>query len=254
MISMNKKVVALVAVRMKSTRLVGKAMKDLSDAPLILKLHQRLLKSAIVDSIVWCTSTNKQDDPLQKLAERNDILFYRGSELDVIDRFLKASDEHKADIIIRVTGDNPLTDPEMMDYMIQKHIELGVDYTFTDDLPIGTRPEIVSISALKRCHSLAQDPDSSEYLTLMLKRPSYFKIQKVNPLNEKLKRPELRLTVDTEDDLSLVRCIYQQFLGQPPNLLKIIDWLDKNPKIRDLNKGFIDSPLDASINVLLKGD
>ena len=87
-IFMSKKVLALIAVRMKSTRLTAKAMKDLSGAPLILKLHHRLLKSKRLNGIVWCTSTNEQDNQLQELAEHNNISFYRGSELDVIDRFL----------------------------------------------------------------------------------------------------------------------------------------------------------------------
>jgi spore coat polysaccharide biosynthesis protein SpsF len=251
---MSKKVLALIAVRMKSTRLTAKAMKDLSGAPLILKLHHRLLKSKRLNGIVWCTSTNEQDNQLQELAEHNNISFYRGSELDVIDRFLAASDEYNPDIVVRVTGDNPLTDPEMMDYMIQKHIDSKVDYTFTDDLPIGTRPEIISISALKRCHDLAQDPDSSEYLTLMLRRPSHFNIQEVRVLNSNLKRPKLRLTVDTAEDLEVMRCVYKEFFGDPPELLKIINWLDQNPEIRDINKNIIVKDLDSSVNVLLKGD
>ena len=251
---MSKKVIALIAVRMKSSRLPAKATIDLSGAPLILRLHNRLIKSKRIDGIVWCTSTNKQDDALQELAELNGISVYRGSELDVIDRFLKASKEHNPDIIIRVTGDNPLTDPEMMDYMIERHIDSEADFTFTEDLPTGTSPEVISMPALNRCHKLVQDPSSSEYLTLMLMRPSHFRLQRVSVLDRKLKRPEMRLTVDTPEDLEVIRHVYEAFSGNPPELFKIINWLDDNPKVRDINKNIIVEPLNSTVNVLLKGD
>ena len=108
MILKNKsKTLLLIAVRLKSKRLKNKALLTLQDNPLILTLHNRLKKVNNVSKIIWCTSTNKQDDPIYKLAKKNNIDCIRGSELNVISRFLKAINLYKARDIVRVTGDNP---------------------------------------------------------------------------------------------------------------------------------------------------
>lgn len=251
---MENSTLALVAVRLKSSRLPYKALKDLAGEPVIVRLTERLSLSKEIDEVVWCTSTNPQDAPLLELASKHGIGCYRGSELNVLQRFLDVALARGAKTVVRITGDNPLSDPQMIDQMIHQHHEAQAEYTYTDALPRGTRCEVIEVSALIRCLELVEDPDASEYMTLMLRRPDHFKVLKVTPDHEVLVRPELRLTIDTPEDFAVVNSIYQSFEGAPPPLHEIIKWLDDHPEVRDLNQAIVPYWETAEVNVRLRGD
>jgi len=229
-------VYVLVAVRMKSSRLPLKALLDINGKPLLLRLIDRISERISLNKIIICTSSNLQDDAIESFSIQNDLNYFRGSELDVMDRFIKASDAFNAKTIVRITGDNPLTDPVVLESMIKFHLKKRAEYTFTNDIPIGTRSEIIDVSALKRIHRQLSNPKYSEYMTHMLMRPDKLELCEFHVNNQRLKRPELSLTVDTLKDINLVRDIYKEFNGRLPNLEKIISWLDKNPSKKiDLN-------------------
>ncbi len=253
-ILLNHKVLTLVAVRLKSTRLPRKALADLYGVPLIIRLTEWVAQAKMPADVIWCTSTNSQDDPIEKLASEYGIVCFRGSEMDVMSRFIQVSDQENAKTVVRVTGDNPLTDPVMMDTMIEAHIKQNAEYTFTQDMPVGTRSEIIDVEMLKRCHKLLQDPDASEYMTWMLNRPEHFKTLHVPTPNQELKRPEISLTVDTESDLSLMRAIYENFEGKPLKLQQIISWLDQNPDIWEKNEHLSGETKSENINHSLVED
>lgn len=249
-------VVVTVAVRLKSSRLPRKGLADLAGKPLILRLQERLLGAKTPESIVWCTSTAAGDDPLEVIARENNIPIFRGDELDVMSRFLAVARERKAHTVVRVTGDNPLTDPEALDQMVEEHLANKAEYTHISEngLPRGTRPEIMATSALERCHALVEDPMASEYMTLMLKRPDHFRIHVVTPPDKSVNRGDLRLTIDTPQDLAVMQAIYTHFNGKPPRLAQVIAWLEANPGVRNLNSDVKGESLPADINVRLKGD
>ena len=221
---------------------------------MIVRLGERLGLARELDGQVWCTSTNPQDDPLEALAAEYGYACHRGSELDVLQRFLDVVEARGAETVIRVTGDNPLTDPAMMDHMIRAHREAGAEYTYTEDPPRGTRCEVIAASALRRCRELAEDPDASEYMTLMLRRPDHFKVLPVAATDPAIRRPELRLTIDTPEDLEVVRAVYEAFAGQPPSLAEVIAWLDAHAELRDLNSAIRPKWEADGINVRLRGD
>ena len=227
---MRDKTVILIAVRLNSKRLKKKAILNLYDQPLILKLTERVSKSKLSSDLVWCTSTNKQDDELEVLAQSNNIKIFRGSERDVMSRFIIVGENLNAKNIVRVTGDNPLTDPEVIDYLIQTHIKNNAEYTYCNSIPIGTRSEIVDLKMLKRCYQLIQDPESSEYMTWMLNRSDYFKTQKLIYPNSKINRPEISLTVDDKENYLNIQKIYNYFKENLVSLEKIVEWIDMNPK------------------------
>ena len=228
---MDHKVLTLIAVRLKSSRLPRKALANLCGEPLIIRLTERVRQAKIPADVIWCTSTHSQDDPLEQLASERSITCFRGSELDVMSRFIEVADQKDASTVVRVTGDNPLTDPLVMDEMIEAHFENETEYTFTEDLPVGTRSEIIEVDMLKKCHILLQDPDSSEYMTWMLNRPDHFKTLQYEVSNQRIRRPEISLTVDTGNDLSQMQKIYEQYYGKPPVLEEIVTWLDQNPEL-----------------------
>ena len=116
---MDNKVLTLVAVRLKSARLPRKALADLHGEPLIIRLTERVREAKIPAEVIWCTSTNNQDDPLEQLASERGITCFRGSKLDVMSRFIEVADQKDASTVVRITGDKPLTDPVMMDTMIK---------------------------------------------------------------------------------------------------------------------------------------
>ena len=232
--TLDKKKHLFIAVRLKSSRLNKKALKILYGKPLIERLVERLLKKFKRSDIVICTSTNKEDDPLEKFAiEKTNV--FRGHELDVIKRFLDATIIYKSETIARITGDNPLTDPDMLNYMFEQHYKNKSEYTFTNDIPIGTRAEIIDVRALKRIHKQLYDPNQSEYMTYMLRRPDKLNILELESPNLKCKRPEVSLTVDTEKDYQCLNYIYNHYKGNPPSLEKIINLLDKNPNLKIIN-------------------
>ena len=215
-------VLALVAVRMKSARLPGKAMRDLAGSTLIERLFERLGAAETPQSVVMCTSTNSQDDPLAEIARDRCWDLHRGHELDVMQRCLDAARARQAHTVIRVTGDNPLTDPRMLDHMVERHLDEGAEYSYTEDLPRGT--------------------------------PDRFRVLEVGAPHEFLRRPELRLTVDTPEDYAVVRSVYEAHDGHPPALGAIIDWLDAHPEIVGLNARVRPHEIDHTINVALQGD
>lgn len=252
----NGPVLALVAVRLKSSRCPKKGLADLAGKPLILRLHERVSQAQEPDRIVWCTSTNVEDDPLEQLANENNVEIFRGDEMDVLSRFVEVAKRHSAAHVIRITGDNPLTDPFMLDIMVREHIAQDAEYTHIaeDGMPRGTRVEVMSVPALIRCHELAQNPAYSEYMTLMFRRPDHFRILQVMPKDISIRRGELRLTVDTPEDLQVVRAIYEAFDGKPPALNTVIGWLDDHPEVKAINEAVRAVDITNDINVSLKGD
>jgi len=251
-----KGVLALVAVRLKSTRLPRKALCDLAGQPLILRLDERLRLAQTPERIVWCTSTAVTDDPLAALAAQRGIACFRGDELDVMSRFIAVAREHAGHTVIRITGDNPLTDPVALDFMVEEHLREKAEYTYISEngMPRGTRCEIISVPALERCHALAEDPLASEYMTLMLRRPDRFNILQVTPPEAAVHRRDLRLTVDTPEDLTVMQAIFSAFNGNPPKLSEIIHWLDRNAHVVAMNSVQTPADLPETVNVRLRGD
>ncbi len=238
--------VILVAVRLKSQRLKEKALLQLYDKPLIVKLVDRLKKSKLSKNIVICTSSSPLDDRLNEVAKINNIEIFRGDEDDVMSRFIKVAEERKINNLVRVTGDNPLTDPVQMDNMIISHFENNSEFTFTEDLPHGTRSEIINLNALIKCHKLIQDKSATEYMTWMLNRPDFFMVNQYKVKTKKLKRSDISLTVDTEQDYKLIKNIYENFRGSPPKLEKIIDYYDSLSQ--SMKRNVVDNHLKNKLN------
>ena len=185
------------------------------------------------------------------LLSAHNIDYFRGDELDVMSRFIEVSKNLKAKTIVRVTGDNPLTDPEIMDEMIIKHLETKCEYTYTDDLPHGTRPEIIQTSLLNKCHNMLIEKNT-EYMTQVLNRPDKFKVNKFIVSNPSLNRNDISLTVDIMKDLRLIRRIYDFYKGVPPKLSEIINFYDQIPKeLKRNDKDTFITSTDVNLNLNL---
>lgn len=173
------------------------------------------------------------------LAEREGLPYVVGPEKDVLGRLIMAADHVETDIVVRTTTENPYIYWENVDDLIRIHIEHNVDLTVTEKLPLGTLVEVISLGALKKSHKHGEDRHRSELCTLFIsEHPDIFTIQRI-PAPERLQHPDLRLTVDTPEDLIVVRKVWEalQQDGYPLRLERIVDYLNMHPEIAAINTG-----------------
>lgn len=226
----SNKVIACIVARMNSTRLPKKSLLDVHGRPLIMRIVERLNESNTIDKIVICTSNNPDDFVLVELAKAHDNLGYiAGSELDVLSRLMDASNKYNADIVIRVTGDNPFTDSNIIDQLVENHIKSRTEYSRMVNLPIGVTPDVLSASMLPKLHSELSNPNETEYLSLFAMNRKLFKCQ-ILQAPDHLNRPYYSLTVDTQADIDKVIDLYQRFNSDEhiPSLGQVINEMDKD--------------------------
>jgi spore coat polysaccharide biosynthesis protein SpsF len=227
----------IVQARMTSTRLPGKVLADLEGRPLLERQLARLGRCEQADEIVVATTTNPDDDPLVELAERVGVRWFRGSEHDVLARYLGAAREAGADVIARVTSDCPLIDPVESDAVIAALLAQPADYAsnfLERRLPRGLDTEALWFDVLERLDRLATSVPAREHVTFHIhsERPERFALVTVE-------RPydaaDLRWTVDTPEDLEAVRRIYAALGPEPRPLAEVIAWVREHPEVTALN-------------------
>jgi spore coat polysaccharide biosynthesis protein SpsF len=232
-------IVAIVQARMSSTRLPGKVLKKIKGKFILDYVVDRLRMCKNLDNIVLATTTNKKDDKLQQYAIDKKIDYYSGSEEDVLSRYYYAAKEFRAYIIVRITSDCPLTDPEVVDKTIKKHIEDKADYTANTIIrtfPRGLDVEVFNYEVLQYVFKNAKKEHQREHVTPYIREnPNKFKIVNIEQ-EDRLKRPDIRITIDTEEDFILISKIIDSFNNINFKTKDIIDFLDKNPDLLKINK------------------
>ena len=216
----------IIQARMGSTRLPGKVLMPLCGLPMLHHLWLRM-KASRVQNVIIATTLNEEDDAIEDWAKKNGILLFRGSADNVLERYIRAAEIFEVDPLIRVTGDNPLTAPEIIDDMLGAFIAEKVDYMTASGLPVGISAEIVNYNCLKSLLTRNLLPRHYEHVTLFIKEnPGYFKI-KLLPSPPALAYPHLRLTVDTSEDFHLMEEIFEKFYrpGRTIQLTDVINWL-----------------------------
>ena len=171
------KVVAIVQARMSSTRFPNKVMKPINGIPMIELLLTRLSRSQAIDQIVLATSVDPRNQPLIEHVSQLGFACEQGSENDVLERFVQAAEKHQADVVVRITGDCPLVDPELVDECIHHFHEESVDYLSNVDpptFPDGLDIEVFSLNVLKRAHQETSKPYDREHVTAYLRESGCF--------------------------------------------------------------------------------
>jgi spore coat polysaccharide biosynthesis protein SpsF len=204
--------VAILQARMTSRRLPGKVLMDLVGQPMIARQIERLRRCNRLDEIVLATTTNDQDNELVRLAERIDLRWYRGSEDDVLARFLGAAREAAAEMVVRVTADCPLIDPEQSDRVIAALEDQRADYASNvgrRTFPRGLDTEVFHLDTLARLDRLAHSTPAREHVTWYLRqeRPDLFLALSIEDEED---HSDLRWTVDTAADLAFVRTLWER--------------------------------------------
>lgn len=247
------KTAVTITVRMKSKRLPKKAIKDLVGKPMIEHLIERVKNTKLPDEFILCTSTNSQDDILIDIAKKNNIKWFRGDEVDVLKRLLDAAKKYGIDFIVCAMGDNPLTDPRYVDKIIKKFIETNADYITCLDLPFGTFSYGVKVEALEKVVQLKKEKNT-EIWGVYFTKSNLFKREVVD-VEENLRRPEIRLTIDTREDFKLIEAIYKRLYkpGKFFELHNIIEFLKVNPQLLKINKNVKQKyALDIDVSNLIK--
>lgn len=231
---------AFVQARMGSTRLPGKVLKEVLGRPLLGYLIERLSQANEIDDIVILTTDNARDEPIVAFCENHGIAFYRGSEEDVLDRYLQAALERKPDAIVRITSDCPLIDPEVVDQVVKSYREGAANYdyvsnTLTATFPRGLDTEVFSYKALQKVDKEALTPEEREHATLYIYRhPEIFRLKNIEH------KPDLSLnrwTVDTAEDFALVSLILEHLYPQKHDfrLKDVLLLLAQHPEWNKIN-------------------
>lgn len=234
------KIAGIIQARMGSKRLPGKSLVEISGKPLISLVIERALEVESFDSVVVATTNKKEDQQLGVVSRKTGAKVYRGSEKDVLQRYVFASRLVDADLIVRLTGDCPLFDPKIIDLMVQFHINKKLDYSGNlaeRSFPRGLDAEVISSAVLEKTRTLTKAIYHREHVTpFIYENPGLFKIGSfLAP--DYLRYPQFRLCVDTEEDLVLMRKIYRQFYHESKiiDITDVIKWLKVNPKIASSN-------------------
>lgn len=231
--------VAVVQARMTSTRLPGKVLMDLEGAPLLERQLARLARCRRLDDVVLAVTVNAADDPLVALAERLGVRWFRGSEDDVLGRYVGAAREADASVVVRVTSDCPLIDPVEVDRVVEALAD-DVDYAANivepRRLPRGLDGEALWRDVLERAGRMGTSRAAREHVTWFVREehPELFRIARVEGGVE---APDLRWTVDTEADLAMVRRLYAD-LGLAERdvpLAEIVAHVRAHPDIAAIN-------------------
>jgi spore coat polysaccharide biosynthesis protein SpsF len=233
--------VVIVQARMTSTRLPGKVLMDLEGRPMLERQLERLARCEQVDEVMLAVTTNAHDEPLVELARRLDMRCFRGSEDDVLARYLGAARESRADLVVRVTSDCPLIDPRETDAVVSElqRLRSECDYasnTLQRDLPRGLDTEALWADTLERTARLATSKAAREHVTFFCyaERPDLYALHAV-------RRPfaagDLRWTVDTPDDLELVRRLYAELslAERDVPLEEVIAHVRAHPELAEIN-------------------
>ncbi len=244
---------ALIAARMGSTRLPGKALVDLAGKPALVRVIERLQMVPSLDGICVATTTLGEDDNIVGYAIDAGASYHRGESDDLLARLLGAAKTLGAETIVYITADCPLVDPGIVERAIQEFREYpdtwdpltglktpGCDYASNRlrgyAYPIGMDVEVFSAFALSRADVWnSASRDREHVTTCFYEHQDEWLCHSIEP-PENLHRPEIRLTLDTEEDLAFLRAIYDGMRGVPYGLSEIITFLDTNPHLLELNR------------------
>lgn len=205
---------------MGSTRLPGKSMRLLGNRPVIQNVIERMKRARCLSEVVMATSVDPIDDVLAELAEQLGVLVFRGSEEDVLGRFIKAAEERRSDMVVRMCADRPLVAPEEIDRIVRHHIATDADYSFnhipsSNGYPIGLGAEILSYETLKRIGEITDKPRHREHVTIYIwDHPEAYRIETVDAPPE-IAGSNIKLDLDTEEDLDRLNSIFMAIPGDP---------------------------------------
>ena len=234
-------IVSIIEARMNSKRLPGKVLLPAQKISMLEHLVERLKTIKIIDQIVVATTVNSKDDEIVELCQKKEINFFRGSEEDVMGRVICAAEKYFADLIVEITADCPLIDPDIVDQIISIFLANKVDYVsnaIIRSYPDGMDTQVFSLKTLKTSYEMVNSDLEKEHVTLHIRNnPNLFShINVIAPKN--IYYPELGLTLDEKDDYILIKKIIDNLYPKDNffSCLDIINYLNENKILLEINK------------------
>lgn len=231
------KPVAIIQVRMGSTRLPGKVLKKLNGISVLECLCDQLNYSRLLNDKIIATTSNSGDDVIVNFCESKGIKCFRGSVNDVLDRYHKCAKKFSINTIIRITSDCPLMDPQVVDDVIDFYLKNSYDYVnnfYKRTYPYGNDVEIFSLKVLEKVWEKATKPFEREHVTpYIYNNPDEFSL---GWIENKENLSEFHWTVDRKEDLIFVQKIFKKISKRPILMKDIIDVIKDDPSLLEINK------------------
>jgi len=246
-----KNIVAAVQVRMGSSRLPGKVMAEIEGRPMTWHIVNRLRQAKLLQNVVIAVPDNELNEPVRRMAEDESIPYFAGSEADVIGRLYKTACAFDADVLVRICGDCPLVDPDIVDKVVQKYIDGCCQHigntrppTFPDGLDVG----LFSFQLLRRLNDILEtEIDREWYMLYIWENMDTIRIDNVTREED---ISHLRWTVDYPEDLEFVQEVYAE-LGGDFRTADVLALLERRPELV-----ILDEPRyrRGQMNVYLEGE
>lgn len=236
---------AIIQARMGSSRLPGKVLKDLAGETMLARVISRLRATNLINEVLVATTNLPVDNAIVAESGRCGVRVARGDQDDVLDRYFQAAHLAEADVVVRITSDCPLIDPEVTDKTILAFLEDKPDYasnTIVRTYPRGLDTEVISLKALTRAWEEARKPYEREHVTpYLLEHPSEFVLLSVTG---DVDYSGFRWTVDTPEDLEFVQAVYFRLGGRTEfSWRDVLDLLNRAPELLELNRSVTQKPI-----------
>lgn len=238
------KTIVIIQARMGSSRLPGKVLKTLGEVDILTYDIERCRAIKGVDEVIVATSTLQQDDAIVEWCKHHKVTYFRGSEDDVLDRYVQCAKQFEPDYVMRVTSDCPFVDYEMATEIIELMEKERKDIVLINGkLPRGLAVELISYESLLRIHMVGKEPRHREHVTYYAYEfaDEFESVTYKAPANRIA--PELRITLDTEEDYALIYEVAKYYNNPLISSVEVIQFLKDNPKIAKLNAHIEQKPV-----------
>lgn len=250
------RVIAIIQGRMSSSRLPGKILADIAGQPMLQRVFIRTSRSATVTETIFATTTDSSDDPVAEYCDFSGIPLTRGSLFDVLDRYYQTAKQAKADVVVRITADCPVMDPQLIDDVVNTLLEDEYDFVcnrlpppYHRTYPIGLDVEACTFTILEKASKEAKEPQHREHampylyegvelttVNRQLQTGTSPRGTKIALLHHPTDFGDYRWTVDTPEDLEFMRQVYRHFDGRDDFSWKeVLDLVHNEPQLMEIN-------------------
>jgi spore coat polysaccharide biosynthesis protein SpsF len=234
--------IAIIQARMTSSRLPGKVLADIGGQPMLSRVISRVKRATSVSEIVVAAPAASSSDSITSVCATLGITCFRGSELDVLDRYYRCAEQAGADVVVRITADCPLIDPQLIDQVIHAFLTTAVDYASNrrygspqalNSYPDGLDVEVFTFEALRRAHEEATSRYEREHVTPFIWRN--FNRFRVLYTQSPMEFAQRQWTVDYPQDLEFVRMVYDRLGNDTFGMTEVLQLLAKEPDLSRVN-------------------
>lgn len=235
-------IAAIIQARMGSTRLPGKVLKKIEDKTVLEHIYDRVKASENIDRIIIATTTNPEDDKIEDLCKEHCFSCFRGDQDNVLKRYYEATKKFRVDTIVRITADDPLKEPRVIDKAILKLLSGNYSYvsnTIKPTYPEGIDVEVFTFESLEKAFNQAKLQSEKEHVTPYIwKHPELFNIYNIENDRD---LSSLRWTLDSEDDLIFIKEIYRYLYKKDTifHIEEVLKLLKEKPSLIEINQNHI---------------